>query len=390
LRPLAATFAYYGAFIGLGLISASLGPTLPALAGQTQTALSAVSFLFATRATGYLLGSLVGGRLYDRMSGHPLMGLALLIMGMGMIAVPVIPILWGLALVLLVIGMAEGTLDVGGNALLVWVHRARVGPYMNGLHFFFGMGAFLSPIVFAQTMVATGGIRWGYWLLAVYALPMALWLLRLPSPRHEAVHVSGVRQPVAINWRLTALVMLFMAVYVGAEVGVGGWLYTYAVAMGLADATSAAYLTSVYWGAFMVGRLLSIPLAARLRPRVILWTDLIGCMVSVGLLVLLPHSQWVVWVGTFGVGLFAASIFPTVITWSERRMTMSGVVTSMFLVGSSLGAIFFPWFIGQLFDGYGPWITMPAILAIIVLLCGVFVLLMANGGAPRSEVEGTA
>ena len=48
--------------------------------------------------------------------------------------------------------------------------------------------------------------------------------------------------------------MLFMSFYVGAEVGVGGWLYSYAIAMELADTTSAAYLTSVYWGAFMLGR----------------------------------------------------------------------------------------------------------------------------------------
>jgi FHS family Na+ dependent glucose MFS transporter 1 len=150
--------------------------------------------------------------------------------------------------------------------------------------------------------------------------------------------------------------------------------------MELANTTTAAYLTSVYWGAFMVGRILSIPIAARVRPRVILWGDLIGCLLSVSLLVILPQSRWAVWIGAFGFGLFVASIFPTVITWAERRMSMSGQVTSMFLVGSSIGAIFFPWFIGQLFEGFGPWITMPAIVVFVVALMGVFVLLMANGG----------
>jgi FHS family Na+ dependent glucose MFS transporter 1 len=214
------------------------------------------------------------------------MGLSLLLMGVGMAAAPMVGMLGALAFVLLVIGVAEGTLDVGGNALLVWVHRARVGPYMNALHFFFGLGAFLSPIVIAQAVLATGGIRWGYWVLAMYTVPVALWLLRLRSPRLMDAQEEGEARPVRVNWKLTGLVMLFMAVYVGAEVGMGGWLYTYAVEMGLADTTSAAYLTSVYWGAFMLGRLLSIPIAARVRPRVILWTDLIGCLVSVSLMVL--------------------------------------------------------------------------------------------------------
>jgi MFS family permease len=68
-------------------------------------------------------------------------------------------------------------------------------------------------------------------------------------------------------------------------------------------------------------------------------------------------------------------------------MSMSGLVTGMFLVGSSVGAIFFPWFIGQLFDRYGPWITMPAILVTVITLMGVFMLLMAQGGPPHAVAE---
>jgi FHS family Na+ dependent glucose MFS transporter 1 len=385
LRPLATTFVYYAAFVGLGLISASLGPTLPELAEQTNTALREISFLFATRATGYLFGSLLAGRIYDTVRGHPVMAIALLTMGVGMALVPTMGLLWALAVVLLMIGVAEGALDVGGNALLVWVHRARVAPYMNALHFFFGMGAFLAPIVIAQALLATGGVAWGYWTLAIFTVPVALALLRLASPQHMEARPSGGAQRVKINWKLTGLIMLFMCIYAGAEIGMGGWLYTYAVEMELADATTAAYLTSTYWGAFMVGRLLSIPIAARFRPRVILWTDILGCFASVGLLVLLPHQRWAVWVGAAGFGLFVASIFPTVITWAERRMRMSGSVTSMFLIGASVGAIFFPWFIGQLFDLYGPWITMPTILTVIVVLAGVFMILMASGGPPRDE-----
>lgn len=387
LRPLATTFAYYGAFIGLGLISASLGPTLPALAAQTQTSLREISFLFATRAVGYLMGSLLAGRLYDRMSGHPVMAVALLVMGFGMAAVPFSPVLWLLALALLLIGIGEGTLDVGGNALLVWVHRSGVGPYMNAMHLCFGIGTFLSPLVVAQSLQATNGIHWAYWLLALVTLPLALWLARLKSPQHVAAQAISTSQSVTINWKLTGLAMLFMCVYAGAEVGVGGWLYTYAVEMELATATSAAYLTSVYWGAFMIGRILSIPIATRLRPRVILWMDLIGCFLSLSLLVALPRIEWALWGGTFGFGLFVASIFPTVITWAERRMSMSGQVTSLFLVGSSTGSIFFPWLIGQLFDRYGPMVTMPAFLLFVVILAVVFVLLMANGGPPKSETE---
>ena len=40
---------------------------------------------------------------------------------------------------------------------------------------------------------------------------------------------------------------------VGAEVTAGGYLYSYAVLENLATETSAAFLTSVLWGALTIG-----------------------------------------------------------------------------------------------------------------------------------------
>jgi FHS family Na+ dependent glucose MFS transporter 1 len=377
------TFAYYAAFIGLGLVSASLGPTLPGLAQQTGTDLGAISFLFTTRATGYMLGSLLGGRLYDRASGNPVMAGGLAVMVAGMLLVPTVPLLLLLASILLAIGVAEGAVDVGGNTLLVWVHRAKVGPYMNALHFMFGLGAFLSPLFIALAIRMTGGVSWGYWLLGLCVLPVPIWLARLRSPIPEALQ-DGVSAAPA-NWRLVALIGLFMVLYVSAEVGYGGWIYTYGVTTGLADATTAAYLNSLYWGALTVGRLAAIWIALRWRPRTILLADLLGCIASVALILLFQESAWALWAGTFGLGLAMASIFPTVITWAERRMTVSGAVTSVFLVGASLGAMFLPWLIGQYFESRGPQVMMVAVMAALLAASAVFGLLMASGGTPKVE-----
>src|SRR5512135_1235418 len=75
--PLAVTATYCTAFLGLGLISAALGPSLPSLAQQTHVQLSQVSVLFTTINLGYLVGALAAGRYYDRRVGHPLMAGAL-------------------------------------------------------------------------------------------------------------------------------------------------------------------------------------------------------------------------------------------------------------------------------------------------------------------------
>ena len=389
---MATTLAYYAAFIGLGLISASLGPTLPGLAALTDTEIGSISVLFLVRSLGYMLGSLLGGRFYDRLAGHQVMAVSLLVMGLGMVAAPTLPVLWALSFALLVVGIAEGSVDVGGNTLIVWVHRAKVGPFMNALHFCFGLGAFISPIVVAQAMVWTGGILWAYWMLALYVVPVVLVLGRLTSPpsldrRPVTADGDDAASRGVTNHGLVALIALFMFLYVGAEVSMGGWLYTYALTMGLASATSAAYLTSVFWGALTLGRLAAIPVATRWRPRTILWADLVGCIGSALLMLALSDQAWALWAGAFGMGLSMASIFPTVIIWAERRMTMRGSVASWFLVGASVGAMFLPWFIGQLFEPVGPQIVLWLVLADLVATTVLFVVLLAYGGPPKMVEE---
>lgn len=367
------TISYYVAFVGLGLIVASLGPTLPGLAENTGTQLSQISFLFTARSLGYLIGAQVG-RIYDRISGHLIMGGALLIMALMAFLIPLMPLLWLLLLVLLTLGLAEGTLDVGGNTLLVWVHGRKVGPYMNALHFFFGVGAFLSPIIIAQAVLISGNITLAYWILALLILPVGLWLLKLPSPtiEHASSHELGART----NHILVALIALFFFLFVGAEVSFGGWIFTYAVTLGLANATTAAYLTSVFWGSLTLGRLLGIPISARVRPRAILLGDLLGCLFSLAIIMLWQDSTVAVWLGTFGMGLSMASLFPITISFGENRMAITGKITAWFLFGASIGGMIVPWAIGQFFDSVGAQVTMAIIFFDMLLAVGVFAILM--------------
>ncbi|HOU14798.1 MAG TPA: MFS transporter [Anaerolineae bacterium] len=371
------TIGYCAAFVALGLTTASLGPTLTDLATNTGAILSQISYVFTTRSFGYLLGSFLGGRLYDRRPGNPLMGTVLLLMALSMALVPVIPILWILTAVLLLLGMFEGTLDVGGNTLLVWLHGEKVGPYMNALHFFFGVGAFLSPVIVAQILNITGGITWAYWILALLMLPVAVGLLRLPSPPapvETRVRPEGDAAAASShsNALLVTLIAAFFFLYVGSEGSFGGWIATYAKATGLGDATAAAYLTSAFWGALTLGRLFSIPLAARLRPRVLLFGDLIGCLLSVLVILAWPGAPMALWIGTFGAGFSMASLFPTMISFAGRHMATTGKTTAWFFVGASSGGMVIPWLIGQLFESVSPQATVFIILVSLLLDLAMF------------------
>ncbi len=374
------TIGYFAVFAAIGLETAVLGPTLPGLVEQTGTQLDAISLLFTAHSLGYMFGSFFGGRLYDLVPGHALMVVMLLLLAAMLTLAPLAPALWMLAAVLLLLGIGGGALDVGGNTLIVWVHGREVGPFMNALHFFFGVGSFLTPVIVAAVLSQSGGIAGAYWILALLMLPVALWLLRLPSPvpppnarvlaedggpASDCGSAEEPAQPRTGKGKVVLLIALVLLFYVGAEVAFGGWIYTYAVTLNLGDDTTAAYLTSAFWGALTVGRLVAIPVAMRFRSRAILLADLLGCLASVGLILIWPSSAVAIWLGALGLGFSMASIFPTAITLAERRIPITGAVTGWFLVASSIGAMSVPWLIGQLFEPVGPQIAM--IITLVVL-----------------------
>lgn len=362
------TAIYYTAFIALGLTVASLGPTLLGLADQTGSTLGNISFLFLARALGYLFGSFTGGRLYDRLPGHRTMAAALVVMAVLLASVPTIPLLWLLTAVLLMVGFMEGIVDVGGNTLIVWVHREKVSPYMNGLHLFFAAGALVSPLLIGKVIEWTGTFGSSYWVLALVLVPIILFLLPLQSPAPIVTHEE--HKSVRPNVLLLVLVAAFFVTISGTEASFSGWIFTYGVKTNLMTESAAQLLTAGFWGAFLVGRIASIPIGARLRPRVIIAVDLVLALAGIAVIWLFANSIEALWLGTILFGLGIASAFPTILTFAGRHMTITGSVTAWFFIGASIGAAVLPLLIGQLFERIGP-LTMVWVIAGTLIAGGI-------------------
>jgi MFS transporter, FHS family, Na+ dependent glucose transporter 1 len=359
------TAAYYLAFILLGLTVAADGPALLKLAEHTSSTLDQISLIFIFGSLGYLLGSYIGGRIYDRVPGHQFMSGILIFLGVTVALVPIVSSQWGLFAVVLILGLAKGALDVGCNTLLLWVHNETVGPYMNGLHAFFGVGSFIAPLIVAQVISVTGDIYWVYWSFAVLAFPIAIWIWNLPSPAPRTVPAQHENVPFPI---LPVVIMvLCFVLYVGGEAGYGAWIYTYAFTLRFGTEVTAAYLTSAFWGSFTLGRLLGIWVSMRATSVMILSLDFAGCLVSLGLILFFGESATLLWIGTILFGISQASIFPTFLTLAEERMHITGTITGWFLVGAGLGSMILPWLIGQAFVRIGASAMMGIIFANIVL-----------------------
>ena len=369
-HPRLATIAYYLAFIVLGLTTAASGPSLLKLAEHTSSPLEDISLIFVFGALGYLIGSFFGGRAYDRFPGHKLMAVTLLVVAGACVLIPRSSSLSVLLFAMFVNGVASGILDVGGNTLLLWTHGDKSGPFMNGLHFFFGVGSLIAPLLLAQVLLRTDDIYWLYYSFALISLPVMLWFWFLPEPAHGMHHDE--QSKAAFPVLPVLLVVAMFLLYVGLELGFANWIYTYAISLKLANSVTAAYLTSLFWGSFTLGRLLGIWVSTRMRAQVTILIDLIGCAISTAVIMLWRESNVALWVGTFGLGLAMASIFPNIMMLAGERMHITGTITGWFLLGSGAGSMFLPWLVGQIFAYTGPQL-MTAVLMVTIL--GVFAVL---------------
>jgi FHS family Na+ dependent glucose MFS transporter 1 len=373
--PIRVTVGYYAAFIILGLLTSVMGPAIPDLAKNTHSSLAELSRFLMAGSFGYLLGGFLGGRLYDRFRGHLILATSLFISAVFVAFIPLMPLLGLLGVVLFILGFAEGTLDTGGNSLLTWLHGEKVGPFMNGLHFFFGVGAFLAPVVIAQIVAATGTVFASFWIFAIAALPIVLYIFRMPSP--TVAHQVKEEARGSLDWPLVGIMAALFFLYVGAEVGYGNWIYTYSIKLSLANEVTANYLTSAFWLSFTIGRLAGIPIASRLKPQLIMLVDLLICFASMGVILLWPGSTFVLWIGTLGLGFGMASFFPSAMVMAGQFMHMSGRVTGFFLFGAGGGGMVLPFLIGQMIEPIGPHSMMQIIFLDLVINLALLLVLLA-------------
>jgi FHS family Na+ dependent glucose MFS transporter 1 len=357
--------AYASVLAAVGLMAGALGPSLPTLAAQVGVTLSGVSLVLALRPVGYLLGVQVAGRVFDRIRGHRVMAGALLLASAAFALATRMPTLGLLCAVIFLLGVADGVLDVGCNTLLPWTYGDKVGPYMNGLHFCFGVGALAAPLLIAQSLGRGRGVELAFWIMAALMLPLIPMLLQLRSPTRPAQDVEGAGSRVAV---LTALLVgtVFFA-YGGAEASFGSWLYSYALKSGLADEQAAARLTALFWAALSSGRLAGVFIARWVPLGAVLAGDALLCLLSLGAMLIWPGSSHALWWGSLGAGLGMASFFPTLLAWSSKRLApdgrISGALTAAFFTGSASGTILLPWAIGQGFESRGPIFSIQVVFA---------------------------
>ncbi len=274
-----------------------------------------------------------------------------------------------------VVGYGTGTLESALNAYLSDLPAATT--LLNRLHAFFGVGALLGPLLATWLLSRTG---WPVvWLvLALAGVPMVAGFL-VTYPRTPAPGASGAPTAqtgmlgTALRQRAVLLGALLLAVYVGLEIGLGDWGFSYLVEARGQDDLAAGYTISGYWLGLTLGRFLLSPLASRIGLTAVglTYASLAGVAVTGTLTWLLPSGAAAV-AGFVLIGFFLGPIFPTTMAVTPQLTAAHLVPTAIGVMnaGSVIGGAALPWFAGAVAQGIGVWTLLPfsVVLALIQMV----------------------
>jgi fucose permease len=387
-RALLLGIAFLG-FVSLGLPDGLLGVGWPSIRATFNQPLDALGALLMTFTPGYLLSSFGSGRILAQISVGALLALSCLATAASLLGSALAPSWWAMVALGGVLGLGAGAIDAGLNTYIATHHGART---LNWLHAFFGVGATLGPLV--MTGVLNDGLswRWGYALVGIAQLLLALcfgltrgWWAA-PASGHGA---SALAEPGPASSRSTLrlpLAWLGIALfffYAGVEVAVGQWTFSlFTEARGLPAATAGLWV-SVYWGSLTAGRFLFGYLVG-VAPRAAL---LRACLVAVAVgaaLIWLRISPTLGFLGLALAGLSLAPIFPSLIATTPARLGAAHTANAVGfqIAAAALGAALVPAAIGVLAGRLGLEVLGPSLVILAGLLLGLYEILSARSPSP--------
>jgi len=371
------TWLAYAAMLVLGLNVSWLGPFLPQIAQSIHQPLDRVGLIFSAIAAGYFLALPLSGELGHRRGPHFLLIMAVLFDAAGVLGLAIAPALPASLGAAGAIGFAHCGIDIATNALVAELNRDRLAAALNYLHVMFGVGATFGPAIDGLAMSNRIGYATVFGGGAVVAAILAAGLILSPRSRleRETVDVEPFRS--LLKRPLIWIIAIVLFLYVGAEVGIGGWLFTYlrSGAGGVSRAV-ASTIVSIYWAGLIGGRLLGARLSARISTRRLAMIGSIVSTIAMASLIFTLPIPMLAFPTVALIGLGFGPVFPNMIAaGAERFPSRVASMTSIVAAGAAAGGVLLPWAMGIALVIHGSTfsiaIPLAATLAMLAILAAL-------------------
>jgi FHS family glucose/mannose:H+ symporter-like MFS transporter len=358
-------------FATLALCLVLPGALLPLLVERFHMRLMEAGSLLALQPAGHLLSVAAAPRAIEKIGCRNTLRLAFMIPAFAYFAFG-----WAAswpvgAAIMFATGMGIGTIEVACNTLMITNGGPRSTSLLNLTHLFFGVGAVLVPMLTTQAVAA--GASWTSICVVTACITAAVGMSWGSLPRDAVAtdrsHAAGAK----LQWRFLLLLAAGMAVYVGAEMGLGSWLTKYMMSRHGVALTTAGNVLSLYWLGLTAGRLALSFLAHRTSDERLLVGLTLFASAAV-LVAVLSDSPLLSAIGFTATGLGFSGIFPGIIALGGRLHPHSAArATSALVAGAGIGQITLPWCMSLLADvaGLNTGMTMYALLCLLLAAIAV-------------------
>ncbi|MDQ6643418.1 MAG: MFS transporter [Chloroflexota bacterium] len=392
--PLQLWLAFFG-FVLIGASSGAVGVLLPSISSYYLVDKSVLGLLFLTSSVGYFLAAFGSGYLLEQLGMRRFLMLGAFTFLIGTLTLGLKPPFTVVLATRFLFGFGIAIIETGLNAYILTLPRNT--SLMNSLHAFYGAGALIGPLIAAALITANWGWNSVYLLLTMLSLPLllgfAVFFTRQSSaPSHQAEKDPALPSVMGAVLRLPGVwwASLFLLIYVGVEVSLGNWSYSFLVEGRHQQIVLSSWIVSGYWLGLTLGRFTLAAVTERLGIGTIglITRCIIGTAIGTLVVWFLPLSFFAA-PGFCWIGFCLGPIYPTTValmpTIVPNRLIASAVG---FLVSSSiLGIALFPWLAGILAQQIGIASLLPYAL---VLTCFMLLSWWILFRSPTATQESTS
>ncbi|HEY4098226.1 MAG TPA: MFS transporter [Baekduia sp.] len=269
MRAISPRAAIAAIFTLNGIVLGTWGARIPAIQDHLDVGPGGLAVALAGLAAGALIAMPTAARLASRHGSRAVIRIAVIVLGLVMVAPAVLPSVGLVTVATFLMGLANGSLDVSMNAQGVEVERAMRRPVLSSLHAGFSFGGLIGAGIGA--LAAAAGIDAAPNFLAVGLIVAAAGLLlsrRLvdDGPVPEGAEATAGATTARGRWRLRELAFCaffaegaaldWSAVHlrtIGAATAVAGLAYA-AFSVAMASGRLTGDRLSVRWGPVALAR----------------------------------------------------------------------------------------------------------------------------------------
>ena len=366
-------YLYLGFFAhGTGL--AILGPSLLDLRMQTDSLLEEVTYVIVGRAAGLGAGAIANILLVKVLPVDLLLILSFAFASITEALAPFNTNVWLMIFTIICNGFCFGLIETASTMKLIQVWNDKSAPYLQGLLFFFGVGALVAPLYTRpfllvtddETIESTDGdgqlmIHWPYLINAALMMTCAIagsvikcttGVKVMDESEADSSNAQDDKDSITgcksksrcVKYLIYLTGMVFIFLYCGIEISLGSYLTPFAVNCPLhLSKKTAALISSAYWASFTFARIATI-----------LYIDFIGvfksllislAFIALSNVFLFPFGDtlvWALWTGIILNGFGLSSIWAALFSYISSVTPCTPTLTSLLVCSACIGECIMP------------------------------------------------